>query len=821
MYAERHAELQSIWQDIGEDKWQKLQELSQMVSNAVDKIYKKVLEESMRRKSDFEKKVAKSEARLKEHVGSNPLQVIAPMELPLQARLSMNMAWLKHFQNADVHSRIGESVVLKKLCSQVLALREMLKLSPCSTTSLEEVLATTTADLHNLSSGKVASSYRDKSECPPMFQLLHRFYRTLRAIETVQMDLLFIKATEKAHEKLHDCGTSVSSSLQDSKEMITRKRSFEHSSTLTSSCNASTGCSTQRSSPQPCSLSKNSRLAKLLSDDISTLEKLGHKILRRLEDIMKRMKCAAQRHPDTYTCSSSTRILGTSEDPTEFHTLVDVVSSLEENRAGTQAPVLTGSHSKKSTSFSPCVRGAGPSTWQEKSVLGCSQLTCEAIHCQDQSSTINGSWVAQAARDVKNGDCKEHESFMKQNHADMSVNTISDSAISSKHEANDTNAKELQNIACTASKRWPLIPITNNQLASVSIGKPWHALSHPPPPPPPPPPPLRQSPQLPSLLPPPPPPPPPPSWSGAKAAQPCKSVKLKKSASISRLYMGMKKKAEGAASIQSATADVAVQRRALVGIGTREGMAGALAEITKRSAYFRKIEDDVNKQANSILMMKSRLETFETDDMNELLKFYRNMEVPLEQLTDESQVLARFEGFPIRKLETVRAAASLYLRLTSLVEQIENWVVESPLSEQLEKVTAFFDKVKTDVEAIERTKDEDFQRFNSQKIRFDFESINCIKEATVRLSSQCLASTLKESHRTKTSVTIGEAYPCTKDMNKQRASFQMLYKAFQLAYRVHNFAGGHDERAEQLCSEVAMEMEAYPSSFWVELINKQ
>lgn len=282
----------------------------------------------------------------------------------------------------------------------------------------------------------------------------------------------------------------------------------------------------------------------------------------------------------------------------------------------------------------------------------------------------------------------------------------------------------------------------------------------------------------------------------------------------------MKKKVEGAASIHSTSADVAVQRRTMVGAGTREGMAEALAEITKRSAYFRKIEDDVQKHANSILEVKSRLEAFETNDMHKLLKFHESMEARLEQLTDESQVLARFEGFPVKKLETVRAAASLYRRLTSLVQQIDNWAVEPPMPEQLDKVTAFFEKVKTDVEAIERTKDEDFQRFNRQKVHFSFEIMNSIKEAVVGLSSRCLASALKDSQRTKASMMIDDEYICTKDMNKLRASFQMLYKAFQLAFRVHNFAGGHDDRAEQLSSDLALEMEAYPSSFWLELVNK-
>lgn len=59
------------------------------------------------------------------------------------------------------------------------------------------------------------------------------------------------------------------------------------------------------------------------------------------------------------------------------------------------------------------------------------------------------------------------------------------------------------------------------------------------------------------------------------------------------------------------------------------------------------------------------------------------------------QVLARFQGFPVKKLETVRAAASLHLKLSSLLQQIENWSVEPHISDQLEKVNAFFDKVYT------------------------------------------------------------------------------------------------------------------------------
>lgn len=79
---------------------------------------------------------------------------------------------------------------------------------------------------------------------------------------------------------------------------------------------------------------------------------------------------------------------------------------------------------------------------------------------------------------------------------------------------------------------------------------------------------------------------------------------------------------------------------------------------------------------------------------------------------------------------------------------------------------------------------------------------------------------MQESQRTKGSITIGDEYVSSKDMNKLRASFQMLWRVFQLAFRAHNFAGGHDEKAEQLCCNLAKEMDTYPSSFWLELVNK-
>jgi hypothetical protein len=55
--------------------------------------------------------------------------------------------------------------------------------------------------------------------------------------------------------------------------------------------------------------------------------------------------------------------------------------------------------------------------------------------------------------------------------------------------------------------------------------------------------------------------------------------------------------------------------------------------------------------------------------------------------------LARFKGFPTNKLETLRLAAALYSRLLSMALELEKWEVQGPVSEHLEKVTRYFEKV--------------------------------------------------------------------------------------------------------------------------------
>ncbi|XP_073056045.1 uncharacterized protein [Primulina eburnea] len=298
-------------------------------------------------------------------------------------------------------------------------------------------------------------------------------------------------------------------------------------------------------------------------------------------------------------------------------------------------------------------------------------------------------------------------------------------------------------------------------------------------------------------------PPPPPGLGGAKNLRLVKSAsKLKRSSQMGNLYRLLKGKVEGS------SVDVKVSgRKGRVGAasGGKQGMADALAEMTKRSAYFQKIEEDVKNHAESIKEVKNAISSFQTSDMVELLKFYKYVESHLEKLTDETQVLARFEDFPTKKLEALRMAAALYSKLDSIASTLQNWPIVSPVRQLLDKAESFFNKIKGEIDALERTKDEEAKKFQGHKIKFDFGILLRVKELLVDLSSSCMELALKEK---KDAISREKSeFKCERRNSRPE---KILWKSFQFAFRVYSFAGGHDDRADKLTRELADEIETDP-----------
>ncbi|EOA34013.1 hypothetical protein CARUB_v10021509mg [Capsella rubella] len=310
--------------------------------------------------------------------------------------------------------------------------------------------------------------------------------------------------------------------------------------------------------------------------------------------------------------------------------------------------------------------------------------------------------------------------------------------------------------------------------------------------PPPPPPPMAKSTGAAGPPPPPPPtgmkngaagPPPPPGAAGpppppgaARSLRPKKAAtKLKRSTQLGNLYRILKGKVEGRD--PAAKTGGGSGRKPGAGsapAGGKQGMADALAEITKKSAYFLQIQDDIAKYMKSINELKIEITKFQTKDMTELLNFHSRVESVLENLTDESQVLARCEGFPQKKLEAIRMAVALYKKLHGMITELQNWKIEAPLNQLLDKVERYFTK---------------------------------IKETMVDISSSCMELALKEKREEK--LASPDAKPSLK---KTVGCTKMLWRAFQFAFKVYTFAGGHDDRADSLTRELAHEIQTDPEN---------
>uniref|UniRef100_A0A0D9VMC9 Uncharacterized protein n=1 Tax=Leersia perrieri TaxID=77586 RepID=A0A0D9VMC9_9ORYZ len=245
-------------------------------------------------------------------------------------------------------------------------------------------------------------------------------------------------------------------------------------------------------------------------------------------------------------------------------------------------------------------------------------------------------------------------------------------------------------------------------------------------------------------------PPPPPGGGGniAKALRTKKAAtKLKRSTQMGSMYRHLRDRVEGGGGGGGVSRPH--DKKARASPAAAGAMADALAEMTKRSAYFRQIEDDVTTHATTILNLKDAIGAFQSNDMGEIARFHGHVERQLACLTDETQVRGK-------KLETMRMAAALSAKLDGVVATLKGWKLQaaSPVSPQLDRVEAYFNKIKDEVDTMERSKEEETKRFVSHNVHFDFGVLVRIKECMVNLSSTCVELALKDERADRLTATL-------------------------------------------------------------------
>ncbi|XP_056862635.1 uncharacterized protein At4g04980-like isoform X2 [Raphanus sativus] len=296
------------------------------------------------------------------------------------------------------------------------------------------------------------------------------------------------------------------------------------------------------------------------------------------------------------------------------------------------------------------------------------------------------------------------------------------------------------------------------------------------------------------------PPPPPPLRLGAKKA----TSKLKRSKQLGELFRFLRGKIEGKDT--KTRSGGAGGSKVGTPTGGKQGMAEALAEITKKSAYFQQIEADVEMYMKAINELKTEISSFKSKDMAELQKFHLYIESVLEKLTDETKVLARCEDFPETKLEAIRMAAALYSKLQGMIKVLKNWEIESPAEKLFDRTERYFAKIRKEIDSLEQTKVEEEKKFKKHNIHFDFGLLIQIKELMVDISSGCMELALKEKREAKIASESRQGKQC-RIKNKTIGCAKKLWRAFQFAFGVYTFAGGQDERADKITRELGNEIE--------------
>lgn len=144
-------------------------------------------------------------------------------------------------------------------------------------------------------------------------------------------------------------------------------------------------------------------------------------------------------------------------------------------------------------------------------------------------------------------------------------------------------------------------------------------------------------------------------------------------------------------------------------------------------------------------------------------------------------------------------------------------------------------QIKGEMDTLERTKDEESKNFQSHNIHFNFHILVQIKESLVDVSSNCMELALKVVALTFVIRQMPWSFAKWVDLeiflsihfsfflfgciqekreartaNRNKTNGKMLWRAFQFAFRVYSFAGGHDDRADKLTRELAHEIETDP-----------
>eukprot|EP01026_Neomeris_dumetosa_P042843 TRINITY_DN3577_c0_g1_i22.p1 TRINITY_DN3577_c0_g1~~TRINITY_DN3577_c0_g1_i22.p1 ORF type:complete len:692 (-),score=96.94 TRINITY_DN3577_c0_g1_i22:1377-3173(-) len=223
-----------------------------------------------------------------------------------------------------------------------------------------------------------------------------------------------------------------------------------------------------------------------------------------------------------------------------------------------------------------------------------------------------------------------------------------------------------------------------------------------------------------------------------------------------------------------------------------------MAEIVGKSAYVEAVNRDIETQADMINEIIKIVQAKRANSMQELTLFVQDVDQRLSQLSDETAVLKAFD-WPAARYDAFRESCATYAELTKIKMQMENWKGPSKPSlnaqEELAKVQSYQEQVQIKMDRFGRTKDTDEQRFKEHDIPWPNNLLKEVVHSSLNLAAIYMEIVLNEVSRLQESISIlGEE----QQQQARQKALQLLTNAVRFGFRVHQFAGGFDDKCNRL-----------------------
>jgi len=219
------------------------------------------------------------------------------------------------------------------------------------------------------------------------------------------------------------------------------------------------------------------------------------------------------------------------------------------------------------------------------------------------------------------------------------------------------------------------------------------------------------------------------------------------------------------------------------------------AEIASKSTYQAQIQADIIKYNDIIEELINEVKEFKAKDMGHLDEFVKGVDKVLDELTDQTAVLRKFD-WPGARFDAFREAVGLNKELEEKKHKFRHWEVgKGKRVDELKMMQKYMEKIQERVDALERTKEGDEQKFKNHDVPWNTKIIMDVKHASLHMMDLYMEAALAEANDI-----MASSLPVQKKRDKALA---VLTGTIKFAFKVHQNVGGFNDGCSSRFSDVS------------------